>query len=66
MASAPLPLQTNTALLKEQLYADYRVEVPIILWNHQPLVRISIQVYNTADDVEILCRGLAEILELAD
>jgi isopenicillin-N epimerase len=62
MFSVPLP-PCNAAELKTQLYDNYRIEVPIVVWHNRPLIRVSIQAYNTLDDVEQLVRALAQLLK---
>ncbi len=62
MAAAPLPADTDIALLKKRLYDDYRVEIPLIDWNGNKLIRISVQGYNTKRDVDRLIRALSELL----
>ena len=39
------------------------VEIPIIDWNGQQLVRISVQGYNTRGDVKALIEALAALLQ---
>ena len=66
MAAFPLPA-CDTATLQRRLYDEYRVEVPIIEWGGRYLVRMSVQGYNTEDDVEVLTTALAALLrELVD
>lgn len=48
--------------LKERLYAEHRIEVPIMEWQGQPFIRVSIQAYNTPEDVDALMEGLAALL----
>ena len=62
MGIAELPSETDTAELKKKLYAEQRVEVPMIEWNGRKFVRISVQGYNTQEDLEALVRGLMESL----
>ncbi|MCU0488959.1 MAG: aminotransferase class V-fold PLP-dependent enzyme [Anaerolineales bacterium] len=62
MAIAPLPQGTDAAALKARLYSEYRVEVPIIEWNGRRFVRISVQAYNTEEDLEALVTGLSQLL----
>lgn len=62
MAIAPLPPGTDTAALKSRLYSEYQVEIPIIEWNGWKFVRISVQAYNTEEDLEALVAGLSELL----
>ncbi len=62
MGIAPLPPGTDLALLKRRLYDEYRVEVPLIDWNSQKFVRISVQGYNTQADLDALTKGLRALL----
>jgi hypothetical protein len=50
------------AVLQSRLYDDYQVEVPLIDWNGQKFVRISIQGYNSPEDVQALVEALAALL----
>jgi isopenicillin-N epimerase len=62
MGIAPLPSQTDITALQKRLYDEWRVEVPLINWNGQKFVRISVQGYNTPDDLEALVDGLNKLL----
>ena len=64
MGIAPLPITTDIAVLKTCLYAEYHVEVPLIDWNRNKFVRISVQGYNTQADLEALHAGLQKGLEI--
>ncbi len=61
-ATAPLPAAADTMQLKARLYDEYRVEVPVIEWNGHKLVRVSIQGYNTQQDVDRLLVALSRLL----
>ena len=61
MAIAPLP-RVDAFALKRMLYDEFRVEVPITAWRDQFFVRVSIQGYNTREDVDALIAGLRELL----
>jgi len=61
MGIAPLPPETDIATLKTRLYDEQRVEVPLIEWNQRKFVRISVQGYNTPDDLEALYAGLHQL-----
>jgi hypothetical protein len=63
MVSLPLP-PCDPKHLKQQLYDEYHIEVPIITWNGRQLVRVSIQAYNTREDVDALANALAALLPL--
>jgi isopenicillin-N epimerase len=61
MGIAPLPL-SNLAALKSRLYAEYKIEVPLIQWQGRQFIRISIQGYNTQEDIEALAKALQVLL----
>jgi isopenicillin-N epimerase len=61
MAAFPLPT-CDAAGLQRRLYDEYRVEVPLIEWNGRQLVRVSVQGYNTPEDVEALVGALRALL----
>jgi isopenicillin-N epimerase len=61
MGIAPLP-KVNLDVLKNRLYTEYKVEVPLIPWHDKQFVRISVQGYNTISDVEVLISGLTELI----
>ena len=63
MAAFPLPT-CDAAMLQCRLYDEYRVEVPVIQWGGRQFVRVSIQGYNTAEDVTALVRALGDLLPL--
>jgi isopenicillin-N epimerase len=63
MATALLPADTNNLLLKSRLYDEYRIEVPLVDWNGNKLVRISVQGYNTKRDIDSLCHALNVLLK---
>lgn len=58
MVSVPLPKNADILSLKERLYNQYQVEVPLLEWNGHKLIRVSIQGYNTKRDVDALVRAL--------
>lgn len=62
MFSAPLPMTTDVARLKTRLYDEFRIEVPVHEWNGNKLIRVSVQGYNTRDDVDALCDALSRLL----
>lgn len=65
MAIAPLPETTDLQRLKDRLYEEFQVEVPLIEWNGNKFLRVSVQGYNTQEDVEALCQGLEALLPQA-
>ncbi len=64
MATIPLPA-CDADGLKRRLYDEYRVEVPIIEWGGRQFVRVSVQGYNTGEDVEVLVSALVALLSQA-
>jgi isopenicillin-N epimerase len=61
MAAFPLP-PCDGAMLQRRLWEEHRVEVPIIEWGGRQLVRVSVQGYNTAEDVETLVEALRALI----
>ena len=62
LTAAPLPVDTDLAALKARLYDEYRIEIPVIAWKDKKLIRISIQGYNTKEDVDRLLEALSALL----
>lgn len=61
MGIAPLP-SSDLTVLKGHLYSEYKIEVPLIQWHDKQFIRISVQGYNTQDDVDTLVRALSVLL----
>ncbi|HEX8992598.1 MAG TPA: aminotransferase class V-fold PLP-dependent enzyme [Anaerolineales bacterium] len=61
MGIAPLP-RSDLKALKARLYEDYRIEVPLIQWQDRQFIRISVQGYNSQDDVDVLVGALKVLL----
>jgi isopenicillin-N epimerase len=62
MASALLPPLADLEGLKVRLYEDYRVEVPLLNWNGRHWIRLSVQGYNSQQDIRILLEALQSLL----
>jgi isopenicillin-N epimerase len=62
LAITPLPKVTDLTVLKNQLYDDYKIEIPLTEYKGQQFARISVQGYNTADDLDALVSALAKLL----
>ena len=59
-----IPIQTNLpSELKEILYLQYKIEVPITNIKDQYFIRISIQPYNSEDDLKYLYESIQSILQ---
>jgi isopenicillin-N epimerase len=61
MGIAPLP-NTDLVTLKNRLYDDYKIEIPLIQWKDRQVIRISIQGYNSQEDIDILVSALERLL----
>ncbi len=61
MGIAPVP-PSNLEALKTRLYNEFRIEVPLIQWQDRQFVRISVQGYNTREDLDALVRALEILL----
>jgi isopenicillin-N epimerase len=62
MASALLPPFADLQDLKNRLYDEHHVEVPLIDWNERQLIRISVQGYNSPGDIQALLDAMQALL----
>jgi isopenicillin-N epimerase len=62
MAAALLPPGVDATELHRRLFDEYRVEVPVLVWNDRTLVRISIQAYNDLSHVDRLLTAFKQLL----
>jgi isopenicillin-N epimerase len=63
MSSFLLPPEIDAFALKDHLYDEHLVEIPAFNWNGRQTMRISIQGYNSWDDVERLLAGIEQYKE---
>lgn len=61
MGVAPIP-RSDLTTLKNRLYDEYQIEVPLSQWQDRQFVRISIQGYNTQGDIDALVDSLKVLL----
>jgi isopenicillin-N epimerase len=61
MGIAPLPI-SDLARLKSRLYDEYRIEVPLVQWQDRQFIRISVQGYNSQQDIDALVDALKTLL----
>ena len=61
MVTIPLP-ECDVAAVKARLYDDFHIEAPVGKFADRCGIRVSIQAYNTADEVQILIAALKRIL----
>jgi isopenicillin-N epimerase len=57
-----LPPAVDCAALKARLWDECRVEVPVYRFGDVPLLRVSLQGYNTQADVDALVTALEHLL----
>ncbi|MCI0518660.1 MAG: aminotransferase class V-fold PLP-dependent enzyme [Chloroflexi bacterium] len=62
MGAAFLPAHAVVRQLKTALYDRFRIEIPLYGWNDKKLIRISIQAYNSQQNIEALLAALTELL----
>lgn len=63
MGAAPLP-PSDLAVLKTRLYDEFKIEVPLVQWQDKQFIRISVQGYNSREDVDLLMTALRRLLPL--
>jgi isopenicillin-N epimerase len=61
MRTLPLP-PCDAEIVKARLWDEYRVEVPLVQMGGRQFIRISIQAYNSPNDVDRLIEGLRQLL----
>jgi len=61
MVSYPLP-KSCPSNLKELLWNNYKIEIPIFEFNNDMYIRISMQIYNDKNDVDYLMNALDNII----
>ena len=57
-----LPQLMDSKELKNALYDDFQIEIPVIDWNQRHFLRISYQVYNEISDLEKLYAALKDLI----
>ena len=62
MFAVQLPDSIDVSEFKVQLYDKYRIEIPVHEWNGKKLMRVSIQGYNTDEDIKALINALKHLL----
>jgi isopenicillin-N epimerase len=63
MAVAALPPRADLPSLKRRLLHEYRIQIPCLLWGDRQLIRLSLQGYNTPQQIDILIEALATLLD---
>lgn len=62
LAVVALPDIADADGFKNKLYEDYKIEVPLTEYNNKPFIRISVQAYNTQEDLAALHDALKKML----
>lgn len=64
---ASIPVKTSKpAELKDLLYDQYKIQIPVMPLNGEVYLRYSINAYNTQEDLEVLYLALEDILKTTD
>lgn len=64
MGIVQIPSKFSSATIKSRLYDEFSVEIPLIEWNGDLYLRISIQAYNSREDCQALIKALEIIFSL--
>lgn len=65
MRAIPIPrTDISREELQRRLWDDYQIEIPVVDWQDQRFVRISVQAYNTPADVDRLIAALTALIPL--
>jgi len=62
MAVVPLPEIKDPQGLQAALYDRYHIEIPVIQWSDRHFIRLSIQGYNVAADLDALVHALTRLM----
>jgi isopenicillin-N epimerase len=63
MVAMPIP-ECDTAEVHKTLFERYGIEIPVFKWQDQCIVRLSVQGYNSAAQMDRLIAALRELLDL--
>ena len=64
MSSIEIPFLKDPIELQKKLYTDHQIQIPIFNWEKKTFLRISIQAYNTMEDIEKLIFALKKIKDI--
>jgi len=62
MGTIPIPKINDLTMLKARLYHEYRIKIPCFEWNGLHFLRLSVQGYNSEDEVDQLVCALNNLL----
>ncbi len=68
MVAVPLPESVRvepdgSSRLQKRLMDEFKIEVPVLAWQGKPYVRVSIQAYNSKEDVDRLVEAVKTLLD---
>jgi isopenicillin-N epimerase len=61
MATLPLPPGSDAPSVKQRLYDKHHIEIPANQWGETPSLRVSVQGYNTREDIERLLHAVRDV-----
>ena len=62
LAVAALPEIGDPDVFKTRLYDEYHIEIPLTSYNAKPFLRISVQAYNSAADLDALVAAVKKMI----
>jgi isopenicillin-N epimerase len=62
MGTIPIPQVRDLNELKGRLYNDYKIEIPCFEWNNRYYLRLSVQGYNSENEIDTLISALSKLL----
>jgi isopenicillin-N epimerase len=61
ICSVPVPID-NPLVLKQELYDNYKIEIPVFQWEDQVFMRLSAQAYVDQEDIDYLKESVSKIV----
>lgn len=58
MYAHQLPANVDGKLLKQKLFDDFKIEIPVSVQNGKEYIRISVQIYNTKSEIDFFLEKL--------
>jgi len=52
MGVVEIPKKYSSLELKNILYDQYKIEIPVIEWNDKLMLRLSVQIFNTKHEID--------------
>ena len=65
MVACPIPSSIPVEQVKIRLYDEFAIEVPLIPWPGNPMIRVSFQAYNTLEHLDQLAAALQAIYKIS-